>query len=411
MSTLKLASRISARLLRNDASFLKPMHISPIQINSQHLFSSVSDVPTGSSRFLKIQSPSLDGNVLNLSRIWLRDHCRCPECYNSVTCQRNLDILKLTDNVEVKCHNLDGETLDIQWSDGHKSSFALSWLLENTYEGKMLTKQDSQHMLWDRSLVENLQLSPIVQDQLKDESVLAEVFRRVVKYGFAKIEQVPPTVEGTQRVCEQITRLSNTFFGSLWENGTSFDHKDTGYLNGYLEAHNDTTYFTEAQGILVFHTTQFTGTGGESLLVDGFNAAKQLKQLNPEAYQYLSNTPYHSEYIEPGEHFKAVGPVLRHDPVNRQLEQIRFNMLDRAPLSSIPQTDVERYYEHMKCLASIVRSEENEYWFRLTPGTVLVFDNWRLLHGRAGFNGKRVLNGCYFSRSEFMSRARHLKVV
>lgn len=96
--------------------------------------------------------------------------------------------------------------------------------------------------------MENLQLTPIIQNQLEDINVLTEVFRRVIKYGFAKIEQVPPTVEGTQRVCEQITRLSNTFFGSLWENGTSFDHKDTGYLNGYLEAHNDTTYFTEAQG-------------------------------------------------------------------------------------------------------------------------------------------------------------------
>jgi len=146
-------------------------------------------------------------------------------------------------------------------------------------------------------------------------------------------------------------------------------------------------------------------------LVDGFHAAKQLKLVNPEAYEYLSNTVFHSEYIEPGEHFKALGPILRHDPINHQLEQIRFNMLDRAPLSSIPQTQTEQYYRHLKALASIIRNEENEYWFRLTPGTVLIFDNWRLLHGRAGYEGRRVLNGCYFSRSEFMSRARHLKVV
>ena len=96
--------------------------------------------------------------------------------------------------------------------------------------------------------MEKLKLTPIFNDEMQDENVLKEVFRRVVKYGFAKIERVPPTVEGTQRVCQQITRLSNTFFGSLWENGTHFDHKDTGYLNGFLEAHNDNTYFTEAQG-------------------------------------------------------------------------------------------------------------------------------------------------------------------
>ena len=74
---------------------------------------------------------------------------------------------------------------------------------------------------------------------------------------------------------------------------------------------------------MVFHCTEFNGVGGESLLVDGFHAAEQLNRLDPEAYQYLSNTVHHSEYIEPGEHFEAVGPILRHDPVNRQLEQIR----------------------------------------------------------------------------------------
>jgi len=411
MYTSKLVSRLSACLLRNNGSLLKSNRISASHSSFQHLFSSLPDIATSSNRFIEVQPPSLDGKVLRLSHVWLRDHCRCPECFNSITSQRNLDILKLDDNVEVKSYNLNGETVEIQWSDGHRSSFELSWLLQNTYEGKLLTKKDPQNFLWDRSLVENLQLTPIIQNQLEDINVLTEVFRRVIKYGFAKIEQVPPTVEGTQRVCEQITRLSNTFFGSLWENGTSFDHKDTGYLNGYLEAHNDTTYFTEAQGLLVFHCTQYSGTGGESLLVDGFHAAKQLKLVNPEAYEYLSNTVFHSEYIEPGEHFKALGPILRHDPINHQLEQIRFNMLDRAPLSSIPQTQTEQYYRHLKALASIIRNEENEYWFRLTPGTVLIFDNWRLLHGRAGYEGRRVLNGCYFSRSEFMSRARHLKVV
>jgi len=74
--------------------------------------------------------------------------------------------------------------------------------------------------------------------------------------------------------------------------------------------------------IIVFHMTELDGEGGESLLVDGFQVADQLKRINPEAYRYLSNTVQHSEFIEPGEHFKAVGPILRHDPFN-QLEQIR----------------------------------------------------------------------------------------
>lgn len=86
-------------------------------------------------------------------------------------------------------------------------------------------------------------------------------------------------------------------------------------------------------------------------------------------------------------------------------------MLDRAPLSSIPQSEVGTYYRHMKTMAKLMRRKENEYWFRLTPGTVLIIDNWRLLHGRAGYNGKRVLQGCYYNRSDFMSKARHHGII
>ena len=77
----------------------------------------------------------------------------------------------------------------------------------------------------------------------------------------------------------------------------------------------------------------------------------------------------------------------------------------------MPQTEVGTYYKHLKQLASLVRRKENEYWLRLDPGTIIIFDNWRLMHGRASFQGKRVLKGCYFTRSDFMSRARSMGIV
>lgn len=196
-----------------------------------------------------------------------------------------------------------------------------------------------------------LGLEPISHQRLmSDDKILREIYRRVFQYGFVKIEQVPPTKLDTSAVIERICRMSHTVFGKFWETGTNFDHKDTGYLNGYLEAHTDNTYFTEAQGygfpsflvdlifelnlsfsilsvhcfrLLVFHCTHFNGTGCESFLVDGFHVAKQLKQLDPSAYDYLSNVNMESEYIEPGEHFSSWGPIFRHHPVSHKLEQIR----------------------------------------------------------------------------------------
>lgn len=45
-------------------------------------------------------------------------------------------------------------------------------------------------------------------------------------------------------------------------------------------------------------------------------------------------------------------------------------------------------------------------------GEVLIFDNWRLLHGREGFDpskGHRHLEGCYIDWDEVYSRIRVLR--
>ena len=44
----------------------------------------------------------------------------------------------------------------------------------------------------------------------------------------------------------------------------------------------------------------------------------------------------------------------------------------------------------------------------LRPGTILVVDNWRVLHGRTAFTGKRVMAGAYLHREDVESRWRHL---
>ena len=125
----------------------------------------------------------------------------------------------------------------------------MDWLQKNTYEGRKY--QESTHPqpeLWNSEIVNHLNLKPILCNELKHGEILEEVYRRVIRYGFAKIEKVPPTADDTRNVLEKICRLSTTFFGTFWETGTNFDHKDTGYMNEYLEAHTDNTYFTESQG-------------------------------------------------------------------------------------------------------------------------------------------------------------------
>ena len=47
----------------------------------------------------------------------------------------------------------------------------------------------------------------------------------------------------------------------------------------------------------------------------------------------------------------------------------------------------------------------------LQPGSVLLLNNWRVMHGRTGFEGARSMTGCYVSRTDFMSAARLLDLL
>jgi trimethyllysine dioxygenase len=42
----------------------------------------------------------------------------------------------------------------------------------------------------------------------------------------------------------------------------------------------------------------------------------------------------------------------------------------------------------------------------LAPGEAMLFDNWRVLHGRKAYAGKRTLCGAYLNHEDFESRLR-----
>ena len=66
--------------------------------------------------------------------------------------------------------------------------------------------------------------------------------------------------------------------------------------------------------------------------------------------------------------------------------------------------DAEEFYGAIRAWSETLRRRESEYWEQLVPGKALIFDNWRVLHGRAAFDGKRRLCGAYISRGGFMRR-------
>ncbi|XP_053655529.1 trimethyllysine dioxygenase, mitochondrial [Cherax quadricarinatus] len=349
---------------------------------------------------------------LYLPYLWLRDHCRCPLCYNHKTHQRIYDVNDINLNIRPAAVSTTKEVLKIKWPDGHNSEYEYKFLWQNSFEGQR-TSYKVPRLLWKATTFPAAHLTTVPLGDLYDpeKDGVRRLIYSVIRHGFAFISEVPADTESTEAAIEKICLIKKTFFGEMWSmQANNFKHYDTAYSTDFIGAHTDNTYFSQASRIQVFHCLQPATEGGKTLLVDGFNIAKQFQEKYPEGYEFLSSEAIPSEFIEEGKHHLSLDTVFKNNPVTGNIQQIRYNIYDRAPLSSLPMKKIQEFYLHFNNLTRIVRNPKNEYWLKLEPGTVLLSDNWRLMHGRSNFSGMRAMTGCYLDNEEFTSKARSLNI-
>ncbi|KAF5660439.1 trimethyllysine dioxygenase [Fusarium heterosporum] len=323
---------------------------------------------------------------------WLR-------CVNPDTRQRNFDTFQVGVYFVIV---QDG-------SDSHKSSHPWS-SLRNSFKKGYVEEFGRDHpiRLWGQGAGDNSikDSAPKVDYEyvLNKKEGMAQLTRNIWTRGFCFIENSPHTPEATESLLKKIGPIQNTHYGGFYDFIPDLAMADTAYTNLALPAHTDTTYFTEPAGLQAFHCLSHEAPpdadpseplGGESLLVDGFNCARILKDKHPAAYQVLQNTkiPWHAS----GNDGIAIAPHRSYPVIEKYHSQpfrIRWNNDDRGVVSVF---DAEAWYDAARKWNEIVRHKSNEYWFKLNPGRILIFDNWRVMHGRSAFKGTRRICGAYMT--------------
>ena len=64
---------------------------------------------------------------------------------------------------------------------------------------------------------------------------------------------------------------------------------------------------------------------------------------------------------------------------------------------------MELWYAAARKWTEILQMPEFEIRVQLVPGKPLIFDNWRMLHGRTAFTGNRRVCGGYIGMDDFMA--------
>jgi trimethyllysine dioxygenase len=151
--------------------------------------------------------------------------------------------------------------------------------------------------------------------------------------------------------------------------------KDTAYTSQALAAHTDTAYFTDPAGLQMFHLLSHTeGTGGKSLLVDGFKATQTLAREDLEAARVLKDRRigWHAsgnDGITIASRDFAVLKAHRLPNNDMAATQVRWNNDDRSTLQY--SHSVAKWYDAARKFDKILKRKDMEYWAQLEPGRPL----------------------------------------
>lgn len=355
---------------------------------------------------------------------WLRDHGEDEGSRDPVTLQRRVDTFAIAPDVGATA-TVDESRVVVDWPDGVATVHSHR-LLEEVAREFLITDWSQPfdrrpRLPGDVVLWSDPARGPDEVDLGRfldagggggtggggDDAALAHGVEQLWRYGYLVLRGDDPDPARATAFAQRLGYVRHTIFGGMWDLAPDLtDHADTAYTAIYLGPHTDATYSHDAPGMQFFLCLQPAASGGESILVDGFAVAADLAAGDPEAYTTLASVPVPGRYIEPGVHLRAERPVIR-STARGVVDQVSFNNYDRAPFLLPPELE-DRFYRAYGRFAQMANDPSRRATVSLTAGDVLIFDNWRALHGRNAFTGHRHYVGAYLNHEDLESKRRVL---
>ena len=360
------------------------------------------------SKDRKLDITWADGYSSSFHFVWLRHNARCAHGMPNDT---SIKIDLLPDDpasLAVEQVRIENGELIVDWQDEKlQTRHGLEALRASAYDETTRRRRKHRPVLWQRQNSD--EIPRFGYADVQSEAGQLELLLAVRDFGLARLSGVP-TEPGT------IAGVA-AGFGPVHVNnyGTIFDvksdaHKNLGSNTGHpLPPHTDESYRHEAPGISFFHCLQAAPEGGESILVDGFMAARELRTRDAEAFDTLSRVPvFFQRYALPEEDMRSHARVLVTD-IDGEVVGVRWT--DRTiPPQDLPESMVEPVYRALRAYWKIVNDDAMQYCYRMEPGDLHVFDNHRIMHGRKAFDTghARHLQQCSVNRDEFHNNLRRL---
>ena len=355
------------------------------------------------------------GQKRPIQSLWLRDVCNCPRCVDPDSGQKNFSTTEIADELTLSYQVGENGDMTVVWqNDGptgggdHTSVYTAEYLQLFLSPGLRLSPL--RNTLWDRSTYQQKFLDSgacrvSYKDWLHDEAAFWAGFEKLCETGLVFVTDVPEGSEHeVEKIANRIGILQHTFYGFTWDVRSKPQAENVAYTNVFLGLHQDLMYHDPIPRLQLLHCIENSCEGGESLFSDGFRAAYEMKVAHPDKYGTLTRTKPRFYYNKGGHHYEKTRNTIetaRKEVVATRWAppfQGRYGVARENPEAMAEWKRAATVFEKN------ISAEKNMLEVKLRPGECVIFDNWRILHGRREFKtatGSRWLKGTYVSEQVY----------
>ena len=352
-----------------------------------------------------------EGGVSEFASLWLLDNR--PEDRDAHSGQRLVDITDLPENPRIRSAVARAGKVRIEWEgESPAASFEIAWLADHAW-GRSARTPEQQRRLWlEGALLDaRRDFAHVSLAQLRASPAARLAWlTRLLQDGLAFLGEVPAAESTLLEVVPLVGRVLETNYGYTFDVRSVPQPENLAYSDLGLGLHTDNPYREPVPGFQALHALIASSEGGDSLFADGFAIAEHLRASAPDAFAQLTATAVPFHYRSGDAELRAERPLIQL-AVNGEVTAVHYNNRSIAPLN-LPAREAARFYSAYRRLATLLRAPRLQLRTRLDAGTLVVFDNQRVLHGRSAFSSARYprhLRGCYLSRDSVYSETALLR--
>lgn len=333
-----------------------------------------------------------DGHRSSFPYIWLR-HQQFFPLMGRPEQQRDRDFTLPEDpaRLAIESTSIDGECLLIDWAGNDSiTSHSLSFLRDNCLSAISRQQRHPRPRLWDARQARDFQW--FEGCDFDDPGRRLELLLQLRDYGIALVRNLPHQPGTVESIAAHLGPVRNTHFGSLFDiRSRPLDQQGTGANIGAtasnaIAPHADEGWRHGPPGISLMHCLRADpGGGGVSVFVDGVAAAETLRSSDPEAYRFLSTVPLSFAAERNPQERFRARARVIATDCEGVVRGIRIN--DRTlARPDLDIDNIEPAYRALRSFYEIILAPENNFEHLLQPGEMALFDNHRVLHARRSFD-------------------------